>query len=164
LNTSGYRVALFALLLGACATVSRGAVAPSLERARALLPEGARLYVDRCARCHGQRGEGLAGAPDVFGPDALPVYPRRNASTESPTMTDPALLQLQIQTRPAGAPIRNALRTVEDLDQYVSSNLTGARAITSGDAWAIVSFMVAVQGGPTEPMDRARARSIPLPR
>jgi mono/diheme cytochrome c family protein len=152
------------VLLAACAVVARGAVAPSLERARALLPDGARLYVDRCARCHGQRGEGLAGAPDVLGPEALPVYPRRNASSESPTMTDPALLQLQIQTRPAGAPIRNAFRTVDDLDQYVSSHLTGARALQAEEAWAIVSFMVAVQGGTTEPMDRANARAIPMPR
>jgi mono/diheme cytochrome c family protein len=161
---TAYRCALGAVLLAACAASSRGAMQPSLERARALLPDGARLYVDRCARCHGQHGEGLAGAPDILGPDALPVYPRRNASSESPMMTDPALLQIQILTRPAGAPLRNAFRTVDDLDRYVSSHLTGAHALQGGEAWAIVSFMVAVQGGPTEPMDRANARSIPMPR
>ena len=40
---------------------------------------GARLYADRCANCHGERGEGIAGAyPALAGNRAVAISPPAN--------------------------------------------------------------------------------------
>src|SRR5215471_10309712 len=88
-----------------CASTQTGATAEDLTRARGAAAQGATTFTNACASCHGQRGEGLA-APPVLGPGALPEYPRNNATAGDPALYDPQLIQIQAQTRPAGAPSR----------------------------------------------------------
>jgi hypothetical protein len=125
------------------------------------------VFANECARCHGQRGEGLAAAPAVLGPGALPLYPRDNANPGSFAMSDPQQLQIQQQTRPAGAPWRDPFRNADSLYGFVSSHLAKPRAsaMNPDDYWAVVTFMLAVQGShlPPEGVTSTNASTITIP-
>jgi mono/diheme cytochrome c family protein len=137
---------LGASVIAACASSQLGANEADLARARSQASQGADVFTAECARCHGQRGEGLAGAPPVLGTGALPAYPRDYGS--SAASSDPQQLQIQMQTRPAGAPRRDAFRTATDLYGYVSNHLPKSRAssMKPEDYWSVISFMLAAQG------------------
>src|SRR5262245_33336504 len=93
-----------------CASTPRGATADELSRARGQAGQGATTFANECARCHGQRGEGGGSASAILGVGALPEYPRSTGSASDPTVTDPQLVQIQAQTRPAGAAWRDPFR------------------------------------------------------
>ncbi|MGE5183385.1 MAG: c-type cytochrome [Acidobacteriota bacterium] len=42
----------------------------------AQVAQGKQLYVDHCAKCHGDAGQGSKQAPPVVGKDAFPLDPR----------------------------------------------------------------------------------------
>jgi cytochrome c len=153
------------ILLGCGPATQYGATDADFARGRSQASQGADVYAKECARCHGQRGEGLAGAPPVLGQGALPTYPR-DYSTTSMT-TDPTQLQIQQQTRPAGAPRRDPFRTASDLYNYVNNHLPKSRAaaMQSRDYWDVVAFVVAVQGAalPQGGLDASSAGSVQLP-
>jgi mono/diheme cytochrome c family protein len=159
--------ALLGLSLFACSATKLGATDVDLARARDQAAQGAAIFSQECARCHGERGEGLAGAGPILGPGALPEFPR-DTSGPSAMMTDPQQLQIQTQTRPAGAPWRDPFRNAQDLYDFTVGHMPKARAaaVKPDDYWAVVTFMVAVQGGqvPSGGINAANARSIPVPR
>jgi mono/diheme cytochrome c family protein len=162
-----------ALALGAiawlgCASAKVGATAEDLARAHDQSAQGATVYTNECATCHGARGEGLASAPPILGPGALPEYPHNTGGVGDPTITDPQLIQIQAQTRPAGAPWRDPLRNAQDLYTFTTTHLPKSRASTlkDGDYWAVVSYVLAVQGVslPTGGIGPANGASIPIPK
>src|SRR4029077_18695985 len=126
------------------------------------------VFSTECATCHGQRGEGLAGATAILGPGALPEFPRSSGSTSDPALLDPQLIQIQAQSRPAGAAWRDPFRNALDLYNFTSTHLSKARAaeLKGPDYWAVVSFMLAVQGATLPPrgIGPGDATSIPIPR
>jgi mono/diheme cytochrome c family protein len=152
--------------LPGCTPTPLGATDADLARAHDQAAQGAAVYSQECARCHGQRGEGLAGASAVLGSGALPEYPRDNSGTA--TITDPQQLQIQTQTRPAGAPWRDPFRNAQDVYDFVSTHLPKSRAseMKQEDYWAVVTFLIAVQGGQVPPGDvnPTNAKSVPIPR
>ena len=145
-----------------------GATNADLARAHDNASQGAVLFGQGCAHCHGERGEGLAGASAVLGPGALPEYPRDNSGPGSATPTDPQQLQIQVQTRPAGAPWRDPFRNAQSLFEFVSGHMpkTEAVALKPDDYYAIVGFLISVQGGEIPPggVNAANAITIPIPR
>src|SRR5690349_15082844 len=114
---------LCGLVWPGCATTQTGATAEDLPPARGQTAAGATVCANECAKCHGQRGEGLASAPAILGPGALPEFPRNNGGGGDPTLYDPQLIQIQAQTRPAGAPSRDPFRNGLDLYNYTSRHL-----------------------------------------
>jgi hypothetical protein len=104
----------------------------------------------------------------VLGPGALPEYPRDNSGSGMATITDPQQLQIQTQTRPAGAPWRDPFRNAQDVYDFVSAHLPKSRAseMKQDDYWAVVTFLIAAQGGqpPAGGISAANARSISIPR
>jgi len=67
-----------AIYLRALPPTERSAAPPN-EAAAAPSERGARLYADRCANCHGERGEGVAGAyPALTGNRAIALSPPAN--------------------------------------------------------------------------------------
>jgi cytochrome c553 len=150
-----------------CASTQAGATADDLARARNQTAPGATTFANACARCHGQRGEGVA-APAVLGSGALPEYPRNNVSSGDPTLYDPQLIQIQAQTRPAGAPSRDPFRNALDLYSFTAKHMPKDRAaeLKDDDYWAVVTFLLAAQGASLPPrgIDPANAASIPIPR
>jgi len=154
-------------LLG-CATVPRGATVDDMARARDQATHGAAVYAAECASCHGQRGEGLASSPAILGPGALPEYPRQATTPGDPTITDPQLIQIQAQTRPAGAAWRDPFRNAQDLYRFTTLHLPKTRAeqLKDVDYWAVVGFVLAAQGVslPAGGLGPTNAGTIPIPK
>lgn len=150
-----------------CSTASLGATEPQLAKGRDRASAGADVFANECARCHGGRGQGLAGAPEILGPGALPEYPR-SMSSGMQAVVDPDQMQIQQQTRPNGAPTRDLFRTTADLEAYVHNHLPKARAtaMKDDDYWAVVTYMLAVQGAdvPPQGIGPGNATTISIPR
>lgn len=159
---------LFGLIGIGCAAIQTGATVDDLARARDQATQGANVYASECAKCHGDRGQGIGGDPDVLGPGALPENPRNSASASSSAMGDPQLLQLQAQSRPAGAAWRDPFRTAGDLFTFLNTHMPKGRVgeLKSADLWAVTSYMLAVQGAPIPAggIGPANANSIQIPR
>ena len=156
-------------VLFACGpSVAVGAAASDFTTAVDRAPLGARLFADQCAHCHGRRGEGLVGAPEVLGPTALPEYPRAPTTATGFAFEDPQELEIRQQTHPTGLAVRRPFRTAQDLSDYLVSHAPEMRVKTlkTGDRWALVSFLVAAQGIdiPGEGVDGENAASLPVRR
>ena len=159
---------LCGLIALGCAVTQTGATAADLARARGQADKGATVYTNECAKCHGQRGEGLASAPALMGPGALPEYPRTTGGSADPTLIDPQMLQIEMQTRPAGAAWRDPFRNAQDLYTFASTHMPKDRPgeLKPADYWAIVSFLLAAQGTnlPAGGLGPANASAMPIPR
>ncbi|HEY3816235.1 MAG TPA: c-type cytochrome [Polyangiaceae bacterium] len=154
--------------VAACAATQLGATEADLARGRSTAAQGGTLFTQACSHCHGERGEGLAGASAILGPGALPEYPRDNSGPGSAVPTDPQQLQIQTQTRPAGAPWRDPFRTAQNLYDFVSTHMpkNQPNELKSDDYWAIVTFMETVQGAQVPPggINASNASAIPIAR
>jgi len=150
----------------ACASTRLGATDADLARARSVAAHGSDVFAQECASCHGERGQGLAGSSAILGPGALPEYPRDNPTASSPT--DQQQLQIQVQTRPAGAPWRDPFRNAQDVHDFIKTHMPKSRAgqIAPGDYWAVVTFMMAAQGAavPPDGINDANGSTMPVPR
>ena len=157
-----------AAMAGACSSAQYGAAEANLARARSAAPNGAALFQQSCAGCHGERGESRTGAPRVLGQDALPEYPKPRDTNASPVSGDPEALRLEAQSRPAGAPWRDPFRSAQDLFKYVSKNMPpseeGRATLSPEDYWAIINFMLLAHGVqvPPEGVTEANAGSVKL--
>lgn len=151
-----------------CASVQTGATVADLSRAQGPAAPGAAIFNNECAKCHGQRGEGLGTASAILGPGALPEFPRTTGGAGDPNVVDPQLIQIQAQSRPAGAAWRDPFRNAMDLYNFTNKHLpkSQAAALKDADYWAVVNFMLAVQGAtlPPQGIDASNAASIPIPR
>jgi hypothetical protein len=161
-------VALCGLAAIGCAVTQMGATPADLARAQDQAGQGATVFANECAKCHGQRGEGVGSAMDILGPGALPEYPRGAGSSGDPTLTDPQQLQIQAQSRPAGAAWRDNFRTAQDLYNFTSSQMpkTKPGQLKQDEYWAVVNFILAAQGAnlPKGGVGPSNAASIPIPR
>jgi mono/diheme cytochrome c family protein len=150
-----------------CATTPLGAAPADLARGRDQFAQGATVFANECAGCHGPRGEGLASAPAILGAGALPEFPR-TSGVGDPTITDPQLIQIAAQSRPAGAAWRDPFRNALDLFTFTTTHLPKSRAreLKQADYWSVTSFVLAVQGASLPPggVDPAGAASIPIPK
>lgn len=151
-----------------CASAQYGATDANLAQARNAVPAGAALFQQRCAGCHGERGESRTGAPPVLGEGALPEYPRARDLNTDPASGDPEALKLQAQSRPQGAPWRDPFRTAQNLYDFVSANMPPSEQqraqISASDYWAIINFMLLAHGVPVPPggVTEANAGSVKL--
>ncbi|OUC05661.1 hypothetical protein RY27_25860, partial [Litorilinea aerophila] len=89
-------VGLAAVLLSAC-----GGQTPRQASADATAPDGEALYLEYCASCHGERGE---GQPNWREPNAQGVYPAPPHDSSGHTWHHPDVLPLQITTQAAAIP------------------------------------------------------------
>jgi mono/diheme cytochrome c family protein len=156
------------LVLLGCAVTQLGATTADLARANDRAAPGATTYAAECAKCHGQRGEGLASAPALMGPGALPEYPRNSGGSGDPGFIDAQQLQIEMQARPAGAAWRDPFKNAQDLYNYASTHMPAGHAgeLKPGDYWAVVNYLLAAQGAslPTGGIGPANASSTPIPR
>ncbi|HMI84088.1 MAG TPA: c-type cytochrome [Polyangiaceae bacterium] len=141
-------IALLGAIVTACGATQFGATPANLAQARTVTARGADLFAKECAECHGDRGEGLAQAPAVLGPGALPIYPRDSAGAGSLAINDSEQLRIRQQTRPAGAPWRDPFRTAQDLFEFLKTHPAKKRAewVAPDDYWAVATFMLAAHG------------------
>jgi len=151
-----------------CAVTQMGATAADLARAQDQAAPGATTYAAACAKCHGQRGEGLASAPALMGPGALPEYPRNSGGSGDPGFIDGQQLQIEAQARPAGAAWRDPFRNAQDVYNFASTHMPKQHGgeLKQGEYWAVVNFLFAAQGVslPAGGVGPANASSIPIPK
>jgi hypothetical protein len=151
-----------------CAATQLGATPSEIAQARSQTAQGADVYANACARCHGERGEGVGSGPTVLGQGALPEYPRNSVSMSDPGLSDPQLLQIEAQSRPAGAGWRDPFRNAHDLFTFTSAHTAKLHlgALPPSDQWALVSFMLAAQGAklPAGGANPSNASTIQIPR
>jgi mono/diheme cytochrome c family protein len=81
------RFVVIGLLLAACSSSSKPSTAPTSppptgDPVTAQIERGKELYVARCAKCHGNAGEGTKDGPPVVGKDAFPLQPRPGAKRD----------------------------------------------------------------------------------
>jgi cytochrome c len=143
-------LALLALLVAACGgkspaeptaptppeTPSGDAVAVTAQ-----IEQGKQLYVAKCAKCHGDAGQGTDKGPPVVGKDAFPLKPR------------------------AGAKRNVDFHTAADVFGWTVKNMPGdAPATLSTDEYlAIFAFDLTANGIKLEkPLDGAAAQAIVL--
>jgi mono/diheme cytochrome c family protein len=161
-------LALGGLIGIGCAATQLGATQAELTSARGQSERGANLYASNCAKCHGERGEGVGSAPDILGPGALPEQPRNPGGASGSALTDPQLLQIEAQARPAGAAWRDPFRNAQDLFDFTSTHMPRGNVgdLKPADYWAVVSFLLAAQGAtlPTGGVGPTNAGSIQIPR
>lgn len=106
---------------------------------------GAKVFADRCAGCHGERGQGTTDvvshaslAPPIVGPEALPLEPPNGARQ---------------RTMP--------FRTAADLVAFVRAHapLEGPAELAPAEALAVTAFLVEENGTELEGEELTQANA-----
>ncbi len=111
---------LIAVLLIGCHKTQPGAKSPEPGGGgggvtiTAQIEQGKGLYVERCAKCHGDAGQGTDKAPPVVGKDAFPQAPRSGAKRDVEFHTAADVFAWAAKHMPGDAP--GSLST----DQYLA--------------------------------------------
>jgi hypothetical protein len=83
-------------------------------------------------------------------------------------MTDPQLIQIEAQARPAGAASRDPFHNAQDVYTFISTRMPKDRPgkLRPVDSWSLVNFLFAAQGAnlPTGGIGPQNAMSIAIPR
>jgi cytochrome c len=77
---------------------------PPPATADAQIAQGKDLYVAKCARCHGDAGQGTDKGPPVVGKDAFPLDPRPGAKRDVQFHTAADVFAWATKHMPADAP------------------------------------------------------------
>lgn len=138
---SGLAVALLA-----CAG-QKGATEQQLAAARAKSADGATLYKEHCAECHGQRGEGQPGVPRVMGPGALAVKVKEKPP-DATQMNDPAQRERLQRAAPGGGKeLRIRFNTAADIYKYMTDDHPGiSNPVPDDQMYVVLSFMLDAHG------------------
>jgi cytochrome c len=137
------RLSLIPLLLLGCHKAEPAPKAPEAPAATATaqIEQGKQLYVEHCAKCHGDAGQGTDKGPPVVGKDAFPLQAR------------------------AGAKRDVAFHTAADVFAWASKNMPGdAPGTLSTDQYlAIFAFDLTANGIKLDkPLDGPAAQAIVL--
>jgi mono/diheme cytochrome c family protein len=103
----GMKSLLLASLLIACSSSSprpTAQPAPTANPLTAQIDRGKGLYVDRCAKCHGDGGQGTDKGPPVVGPAAFPLKPRPGAKRDVDFRTAADVFAWTVAHMPGDAP------------------------------------------------------------
>lgn len=140
------------LALACGASTPPGATDANLTQAKSRTNEGAALYERACAKCHGPRGEGLAGAPPIVGVTGLPRYPRDQSGVQ--LYQDPQQIQRQAQLRVPGAASRPEFVNANDVFLYLQRHRgevikpdTGID-VSDRELWSALTFLLIAHGTP----------------
>jgi cytochrome c5 len=98
----------------ATATQTPGITTSATDATATQIDNGKKLYVQFCARCHGDAGQGVDGAPPVVGAAAFPLAPRAGAKRDVQFHTAADVFAWTIKHMPGDAP--GSLAT----DQYLA--------------------------------------------
>jgi Cytochrome c len=142
-------VALVALALGSCIRQEERAPAFAPEATAPQDPQarGTNVFSARCARCHGETGQGTDDVPVVLGTRALPEFARGDSVASRFMPRDPQRLEIQQQSHSRGGSLRGPFRTAQDLYDYVSVHKVSQRGdLKPDEIWALVALMITAQG------------------
>jgi cytochrome c len=99
--------------------------AEKMKAAKSQADEGAKLYGEYCASCHGKAGQGTKNAPAAVGKNALPLDP------------------------PATAKVRKTqFHTAQDVAEFVAKNMPAKKpgSLTTDQYYDILAFVLKANG------------------
>jgi mono/diheme cytochrome c family protein len=140
------KLVLLPLVLIACSKSEPAPKAPEQPAgpmtAEAQIERGKGLYVEKCAKCHGDAGQGVPDkGPPVVGPEAFPLKPRQGAKRDVDFRTAADVFAWASKTMPGNAP----------------------GTVSTDDMLAIFAFDLTANGVKLEkPLDGAAAQAIVL--
>ena len=118
------------------------ATAPSPAPTESQAQQGAALYAQACARCHGAAGEGSPQAPALIGRGAMPTNPPPSRRLRTGTFT-----------------------TAKDIGMFVKDRMPPGSHTPPDQTAAILTYLLQSNGVPTNAaMDPTVAASIPWQR
>jgi len=98
------RLALVLALAGCHHATSPTTTPPSGDPVTAQIERGKALYVEHCAKCHGDGGQGTDKGPPVVGAEAFPLAPRAGTKRDVQFHTAADVFAWASKAMPAGAP------------------------------------------------------------
>lgn len=102
---------------------------------------GAEVFENRCAKCHGDAGQGSDDAPPLVGPGALPKSPRPDAVRQTE--------------------FRTAMDIAAFATKYMPPSESARKKMKEHDYWAVLAFALSANGVQrTEPVGPHNAASI----
>lgn len=116
------------IIITAALAIASFAAISSAEKTKAgksQADDGAKLYKQHCASCHGDAGQGTKNAPPVVGKSALPLDP------------------------PATATVRKMqFHTAQDVAQFVAKNMPAKKpgSLTTDQYYDILAFDLKANG------------------
>ena len=114
---------------------------PPSPEALAQVERGKQLYVEKCAKCHGDAGQGTKDGPAVVGSSAFPLDPMPGAKRTMKFHTAADVFTFAVHTMPADDP----------------------ESLSTDDFLAIFAFDLTANGIKLEkPLDAAQAAAIVL--
>jgi len=119
------RVTIILTAMLAIASFAAFARAEKTKAGKSQADEGAKLYGEYCASCHGKAGQGTKNAPPVVGKNALPLDP------------------------PATAKVRKTqFHTAQDVAEFVAKNMPAKKpgSLTSDQYYDILAFALKANG------------------
>jgi mono/diheme cytochrome c family protein len=140
------KLVLLPLVLIACSKSEPAPMTPAPPAgpmtAEAQIERGKALYVEKCAKCHGDAGQGVPDkGPPVVGPEAFPLKPRQGAKRDVDFHTAADVFAWASKTMPGNAP----------------------GTVSTDDMLAIFAFDLTANGVKLEkPLDGAAAQAIVL--
>jgi cytochrome c len=84
-------------------TTTSSAAGPALT-VTAQVDQGKQLYVEFCAKCHGDGGQGTDKGPAVVGKDVFPLEPRQGAKRDARFHTAADVFAWAVENMPGDAP------------------------------------------------------------
>lgn len=128
MHKRGYGVTRFTIIVTAALAIASFATIARAEKTKAgksQADEGAKLYGEYCATCHGKAGQGTKNAPVVVGKNALPLDP------------------------PATAKVRKTqFHTAQDVAEFVAKNMPAKKpgSLTTDQYYDILAFVLKANG------------------
>jgi len=96
---------LVVLALAACHHDAAPPAKPAGPTVTAQIDQGKQLYVEKCAKCHGDAGQGVADkGPAVVGKDAFPLEPRTGQKRDAKFHTAADVFTWAIKNMPGDDP------------------------------------------------------------
>jgi hypothetical protein len=135
-----------AVALLACAA-KRGVSNDALAAAQKRSPQGAELYQEICAECHGPRGEGGPGTPRIMGPSALPI--RVEEKVDRQRMAEDEIARERARRSNIGGPkeLRMRFKTAADIQRFMVEKHPALHVeLTDEDYWPVLSYILDAHG------------------
>jgi hypothetical protein len=143
------------LLAGQGCGTQHGATDQAIAASQKRAPQGAELYAQMCAECHGQRGEGGPGAPPVMGPGSLPIkrVEKIDRVKEASKGKDVTTRSIEQKKKKGGAKeLRKRFETAADIQKYmIGEHQRLQRDLADDDYWPLLTFLFSANGVPLPP-------------
>lgn len=160
-------LALLSAVLPACSS-QRGATQQQMAHAKSTQAEGDKIYVETCAICHGDIGQGGPGAPPVMGGSALPVKVKKRYDSkmdrEGPNSVRKKAYNESLVPGSGERELRMRFRNAKDIHVFLTEKHPPMNASLEAEQyWSVLAFVLDANGIklPSGGLNEKNAESVP---